>query len=188
MKSRELGFRLAFLGSTGAGKDTCVNILKTRYPHVSMHVIRLAEPLYQAQDYIYRLCRKEKEYYAQDGSLLNFLGQKMRQINPSVLQASFAQALDNFKPDADITICCDVRPLDVPFVRSEGFFIVHVVTDLAITIQRRESRGDLSLGNSSHITEEGLSEDLYDAQISNNGTLEELEAKLIDLIQSKTDL
>ncbi len=188
MSSKKQKFRLAFLGSTGVGKDTCVNILKARYPNLSIHIIRLAEPLYQAQDCIYRLCRKQKEYYAQDGSLLNFLGQKMRQINPRVLQEAFVEALKDFHPSAELTICCDVRPMDVAFVRSEGFFIVHIVTDPAIALQRREARGDLSLGNSSHVTEGGISSDLYDYQITNNGTREELESQLIHLIESRAAL
>jgi len=181
--SKGYPIKLALLGTTGVGKDTAVCIINEIFPNLSTQVIRLADPLYEAQNAIYKICNKEKEYYTQDGELLNFLGQHMRKINPQVIQNSFERAIKKISPHIHLIICCDVRPLDVPFVRNEGFFILNIIADPMIALERRRLRGDLSLGSVSHSTEEGLASRLYDYQIANNGSLQEFKQKIIKTIR-----
>jgi dephospho-CoA kinase len=173
--------KLALLGNTGVGKDTCVKIIQNRFSHLKLSLIQLAAPLYEAQNAIYQICGKEKGPDVQDGVLLNFLGQHMRLINPYVLKESFLRILE--KSQADLIICRDVRPLDVPFVREAGFFIVNIATDPSLCLERRKARGDLSLGASNHKTEVGLSAELYDTQIMNNSTLDNFERETVQFLQ-----
>lgn len=167
--------KLALLGGPGVGKDTFIRCFRELYPHFSSRLIRLANPLYEVQNFIYKICSKEIEKDAQDGVLLNFLGKHMRSINPNVLLQPFAQAVKEIEAEksVDLILCSDVRPIDVQFVKQLGFTIVHIVTDPAIAYERRKLRGDLSLSDNCHVTEGGISAHMYDVQISNNGSMED---------------
>jgi cytidine deaminase len=174
--------KLALLGGTGVGKDTFVQILQRLLPSLSIRRIRLAEPLYEVQNFIYKTCSREISDEVQDGVLLNFLGKHMRSINPHVLLDRFAQSIRE-ETSADLILCSDVRPIDAPFVRKMGFSIVHIVTNPDVAFERRKKRGDLSLGNSSHETEAGISSSYYDIQISNNGSIEDFQSAVSSLIK-----
>lgn len=174
--------RLGLLGTTGVGKDSCVQIIKNDFPELSISLLRLADPLYQAQDAIYKICKKLKDFNSQDGELLNFLGSHMRKINPNVLKEAFLNALLSCDPDVNCIICSDVRAVDVPFVREAGFVIIHINTDPFIALERRKIRGDVSLGKTNHETEKGICPSLYDHQLSNNESLEEFNVNVKKLI------
>lgn len=176
--------KLGLLGTTGVGKDTCVQIIKNQFPDLALSVIRLADPLYQAQDAIYKICKKAKDFDSQDGELLNFLGSHMRKINPEVLKESFLETLQRTNPNVHCMICSDVRAIDVPFVREAGFVMIHIDTDPKIALERRKMRGDVSLGKSNHDTEKGICPSLYDHQLINNGSLEEFQESIKTLISS----
>lgn len=176
--------KIGFLGTTGVGKDTCCCCIQKLYPRYVARRIKLAQPLYEAQNFIYRLSGVEKKEEIQDGVLLNFLGKHMRQIDPYVLIRSFEAALH--KIDADLILCPDVRPIDAPHLKTMDFSLVHVIADPEISLQRRKKRGDLSLSQPNHETERGLSADSYDYQIVNNGTLEELEGQIQLLMEKLT--
>lgn len=176
--------KLALLGNTGVGKDTFVKIFQERFASLSIRLIKLATPLYEGQNAIYKLCGREIATGVQDGILLNFLGNHMRRINPDVIKESFLRELQRQGQEPDIFICQDARPLDVPFVREAGFFVLNIATDPEIALERRKVRGDLSLGASDHHTEKGLSVELYDAQILNNGSLEEFAQKIVKFIHA----
>lgn len=177
-----LNLRLALLGNTGTGKDTCVKIIRKRYPSIKIHIIWLAAPLYLAQHEIYRICEKEKDFFVQDGVLLNFLGQHMRRIKPDVIESLFLRRLRQ-APPADLIICPDVRPLDLPFIKQAGFFILHITANEGLAAERRKQRGDLSLGDSSHPTESGCLTGV-DAHIANEGSVEAYEEKIVRLLDS----
>jgi len=167
--------KLALLGRPGVGKDTFIKCFRELYPHFSSQLIRLSNPLYEVQNFIYKICSKEIEKDVQDGVLLNFLGNHMRTINPNVLLQPFAQAVKDIeaKKSMDVILCSDVRPIDAQFIKQLGFTIVNIVTDPAIAFERRKQRGDLSLGDNSHVTEDGISANMYNVQICNNGTIED---------------
>jgi dephospho-CoA kinase len=167
--------KLALLGGPGVGKDTFIRCFRELYPHFSSRLIRLADPLYEVQNFIYKICSKEIEKDAQDGVLLNFLGKHMRSINPNVLLQPFAQAVKEIDAGkfVDLILCSDVRPVDAQFVRQLGFTIVRIETDPVIAFERRKLRRDLSLSDNGHVTEDGISANMYDVQISNNGTMQD---------------
>lgn len=176
---------LALLGNTGTGKDTFVRTIQKRRPALSLNLIRLADPLYQAQHEIYKICKREKEFFSQDGVLLNFLGQHMRRINPNVIRESFLSRLQP-APQADLTICPDVRPIDLAFIKQAGFFVLQITADPLVAQERRKKRGDLSLGSSSdpmeppaHLFPEA------DAHIANDATLEEYEQRIAELLKNR---
>ncbi len=177
--------KLGLLGGAGVGKDTFVQIVRTHFSHLNIQLIRLADPLYAVQKYVYEACGKEKEEHIQDGELLNFLGSHMRKINPDVLKEPFERAVKEIVSSMDLVICSDVRPKDVGFVREQGFHIVHISTDPKIALQRREKRGDLTLGCSLHSTEMGVERSLFDTEIINNNTLEEFEEAVLKFIGKK---
>lgn len=174
--------RLGLLGTTGVGKDSCVQLIKKLFPYQSLSLVRLAEPIYQAQDSIYKICNKAKDFHSQDGELLNFLGLHMRKINPDVLKESFLKKLQSIEPSVNCIICSDVRAIDIPFVREAGFVIIHIAADPKITLERRKLRGDISLGKTNHETERGICSTLYDYQLSNNGSLEEFQENIKKLM------
>lgn len=174
--------KLALLGGPGVGKDTFVQILRKRFPQISLRLIRLAEPLYEVQKFVYRSCSKEISDHVQDGILLNFLGQHMRSINPNVLLDRFAKAVQEIGDQRDLIICSDVRPIDAAFVKKLGFHIVHITANPDIALERRKRRGDFSLGSNSHITEKGILSEMYDTVISNNKSYEEYEMSVLQLL------
>lgn len=186
MKNFDKPLKLGLLGTTGVGKDTCVSLIRDYFPHRSINLVRLADPLYKAQEAIYRICKKNKEFYTQDGELLNFLGSHMRKINPDVLKQAFIDALQFCDAHADFIICPDVRPADIQFVRDVGFIIIHIYADQNITLERRMLRGDISLGKVDHETEKGLSSSMYDYRLTNNGSLQEFQENIGNLISRLT--
>ncbi|MBX7066815.1 MAG: hypothetical protein K1X28_06255 [Parachlamydiales bacterium] len=175
--------KLALLGGPGVGKDTFVQILRKYFPSSSYQQIRLAEPLYEVQSFVYKTCSKEIGENAQDGQLLNFLGKHMRSINPNVLLDRFAQSVREMEQKVDLILCTDLRPIDARFVKEMGFMVVNIVADPSLTVERRKKRGDLSLGGSNHETEKGIDPNMYDLQITNNGTLQDYEKSVMQFLK-----
>ena len=172
--------RLALCGNSGVGKDTCSKIILEQFFGLNHVVIRLADPLYAVQNYIYQICGKEKAPDAQDGVLLNFLGKHMRSINPDVLKDCFTKKIRSVQ--ADLILCPDVRPLDIPYIQEAGFIILHIIADPSVALERRKLRGDISLGSHTHSTEVGLSPALYNHEIVNNGTIEEFKSNILSIV------
>lgn len=186
MENFDKPLKLGLLGTTGVGKDTCVSVIRNHFPNHSIYLVRLADPLYKAQEAIYKICRKNKEFYNQDGELLNFLGSHMRKINPDVLKQSFIDNLQICDSNIDFIICPDVRPADIQFVRDAGFLIIHIYADQNITLERRMLRGDISLGKADHETEKEINPTIYDYRLTNNGSLQEFQKSIEDLISRLT--
>ena len=178
--------KLALLGGPGVGKDTFVQIFRKHFPSVSYRQIRLAEPLYEVQRYIYKLCGQEIADGVQDGVLLNFLGKHMRGSNSNVLLDRFAQNVAEIGDEVELILCSDLRPKDALFVKEMGFVVVHIVAEASLALERRKKRGDLSLGSSSHETEAGIAANLYDVQLANHGTLEEYEKSVVEFLNEFT--
>lgn len=178
--------KIGLIGNTGSGKGTFVQICKDSLVNLNITTIKLADPLYEAQNQIYKLCNVEKEYYSQDGILLNFLGQHMRMINPNVLKDYIGNRLKEAS-EIDIVFCDDVRPLDVEFMKEYGFIIIKIVTDEHTTFERRMKRGDLTMADSKHKTEQGLEDVKYDYVLENNSSLKDYEHKVKLLIDKIYD-
>ncbi|MFE3858744.1 hypothetical protein ACFXPN_47440 [Streptomyces griseorubiginosus] len=145
-----------------------------------MHIITLAEPLYRAQAAVYQCAGRPLQTgeRRQDGALLNFLGSHMRKINPHVLEEHFLSETVRINAACEgstrrqIVICSDARPADLPYLRQGGFHPVVITVDEEVARRRREARGDLTLGDSRHSTENGLEQIHPSTTVDNSGTLE----------------
>jgi len=76
-----------------------------------------------------------------------------------------------------------MRPSDVPFLGSLGFTIVRIAAQEDICIRRQTLRGDYSLGDRHHVTEQGLEEIVADHTIVNNTTIENLAFEVNSLLE-----
>lgn len=175
--------KIALFGTTGVGKTTFFRILKQLYSPVHIDEIKLATPLYNVQEYIYKLCSTQRAYEVQDGVLLNFLGQHMRAINPKVLENYFYERI-KFLENSPAVVCTDARPPDYKFIKDAGFTTILIKADKKVSQQRRIVRGDLSLSNPEHSTETNAEGEKlkFDFEISNNGSLEEFEESITKLM------
>ena len=81
--------KICFLGPSGYGKSTAVQILSSYYNTVN---VKIGEPLYDLQNHFYEKI-KTKLQGEQDGELLQFYGMKVRKENPQYLLEDFGQRL-----------------------------------------------------------------------------------------------
>lgn len=174
--------RICLTGNTGSGKSTFVEIAKKYFKESRIEEIKLGEPLYKAQSYIYKLCDIFKENHIQDGVLLNFLGQHMRQINPNIIKSHFMEKLLKVSSNTSIIICSDARPIDIKFVKEQGFYIVQIDVNQNISKLRRQSRKDITLGDPLHITEINHCPYKYDYQIVNNASLDDYKNNILHFL------
>lgn len=163
--------KIALLGNTGVGKGTFASFLEEIIEDRQVQRLKLAKPLYDAQQDVYDICGVIKQYDVQDGELLNFLGAHMRKINPKVLEDCLRERLTNI--DCDVVVCDDARPKDVAYLKELGFIIVEIITRPEITGARRELRGDVTLGSSNHSSENGQRDIESDYTIINESTIED---------------
>ncbi|GAA0981648.1 hypothetical protein GCM10009555_050120 [Acrocarpospora macrocephala] len=71
---------------------------------------------------------------------------------------------------------------DFEFMRSQGFSIIRVISPESVCLLRRRSRGDLSLGSASHVTELDLAAIPADWVIDNSGSMESLRSSITGLV------
>lgn len=172
--------KIALTGKPGVGKDSFVSIISEYY---DLGEIKLASVFYKAQKYIYDLCGQQKDYFIQDGILLNFLGQHMRSINPYVVRDHFFLELQKLQENK-IIIASDVRPLDFPFIKNNNFILVKITSSEKNCLIRRIARGDKTLSDSNHSTElssNSIKEDYY---IENNSSYDDYKKSVLQLVDS----
>lgn len=188
--------RIALYGYPGAGKSTAARILKDQCQgRIWFARIRIAQPLYEAQSDIYqRAGRQLRDFYQQDGELLNLLGIQLRRLNPRILEDRFAssvrESLDRFRktPMRDgLIVCDDVRYPDVHFIRGLGFDFVQMHTPKIARSMRRHRRGDVSLGSVSDPNEQFLDRLVPDKVLDNSGDLSALSSAIASLLKELMD-
>jgi dephospho-CoA kinase len=170
-KSRGSVKKIALLGNTGVGKGTFANLLEEMITDHRIHRLKLARPLYDAQESVYRLCGIVKPYEVQDGELLNFLGAHMRKINPKVLENSLKARIKDI--NEGIIVCDDARPKDVGYLKELGFVIIEILATPRIAEERRKLRGDLTLGSSKHSNKIRQRSSECDFKVINESTLDD---------------
>ncbi|MFS8098839.1 hypothetical protein LFM09_17055 [Lentzea alba] len=182
--------RIALAGLPGAGKGTFTAAARRWAAERDrrLETITLATPLYRAQAAVYEIAgRPLDDESVQDGELLNFLGAHLRKINPSVLEEHFLLELKRISSqhphsDGTLIMCTDARPADFGYLRQELFQLVLIDVDPETSRRRRVLRGDLSLGATNHPTETGLRSSDADLIIDNNGSLEDFDAAVWNLL------
>ncbi|WP_455834128.1 hypothetical protein [Pseudarthrobacter siccitolerans] len=176
--------RLALFGLPGSGKSTFrkVSELVARDLEFQLQHLRLADPLYAAQEAIYAIAGSPlSSPDTQDGELLNMLGTHLRRINPRVLEEhatarilELVAAPSRQSGKRSVLICDDMRPTDAPFMRRLGFKFVLIDIPEKMSVDRRETRGDLSLGSLSDPNESGVMGLESDFVIDNSGDVSQL--------------
>jgi hypothetical protein len=181
---------LGLFGLPGAGKSTTSKLIQRLSEDNGWEVVvlKLAEPLYDIQSYIYTLCHQPlPSRYTQDGVLLNFLGSHLRHIDPQVLlrhfRARYEKCLvEDTNSTYKLIICDDVRQPDVGLLRDLGFLLVKIEASPELCRSRRSMRGDTTLGSDLHPSEAGLETIIPNKVLENNGSLEQLMDSIRDLL------
>ncbi|MDP9988318.1 hypothetical protein QMY03_08835 [Arthrobacter sp. KFRI-F3372] len=176
--------KFALFGLPGSGKSTFrkVSELVARDLDLQLQHLRLADPLYAAQEAIYAIAGAPLDTPdTQDGELLNMLGVHMRRINPRILEEhatirirELAAAPNRHPGNSRILICDDMRPTDASFMRRLGFKFVLIDVPPNVSVDRRENRGDISLGSLSDPNERGVAGIDHDFVIDNSGDVSRL--------------
>jgi cytidine deaminase len=176
--------KFALFGLPGSGKSTFrkVSELVARDLGFQLQHLRLADPLYAAQEAIYGIVGAPLDTPdTQDGELLNMLGVHMRRINPRVLEEhatarirELTAAPTRHPGNGRVLICDDMRPIDAPFMKRLGFKFVFIDIPATVSVDRRESRGDISLGSLSDPNECGVAGIDHDFVIDNSGDVSDL--------------
>lgn len=173
--------RIAIIGLSGCGKSTTAGIV-ARYAtdrELSCVTVRLAAPLYELQEQVYRRSGAPIEPGAQDQVLLEALADAMRRANPWSLAEDFLARLAG--ASADIVINDDLRDphVDAVVLRNNGFRVLRVTASPAVRDRRLAGRHDLTRADRStrHL-------DLIepDAVLDNSGDLDDHRAAVHSLL------
>lgn len=165
-----MAIKISFLAPSCFGKSTAVKILKD---HFSLKTIKLAEPLYKLQSNFYETINRpigDK----QDGELLLFLGEKIRQEHPDFLHKAFLEKLKIIEQETNLILNDDCRPHSYKYMKSLGFNFVK------INGYNRDRNDHIPIDREAR-TE--WKEDIpFDFKVDNLGTIEEYRNNLLKLI------
>jgi cytidine deaminase len=176
--------RVALIGLPGAGKSTSAGILRRALTDAGCRVavVRIAAPLYDVQAHYYGRAGQPLAGEQQDGALLNFLGSHFRASVPGFLMRDFeTRCAYALLVGADVLVCDDARPTDVPELVAQGFVVVRVSAPDEIRRCRKGERGDRTAGADDHPTERGIDSVDADVEIVNAGSLETLSAEVVQV-------
>jgi dephospho-CoA kinase len=138
--------RVSVIGLAGSGKSTCARFIEDFAREQGMiHArVKLAKPLYDLQEQVYRAAGGTLRAGAQDQVLMEALADAMRRIRPESLADDFIRRLGEV--DADVVINDDLRDpqVDAPALRAQGFRVVRVVCDEGLRQRRLLERDDPS--------------------------------------------
>ena len=148
--------KICFLAPSGYGKSTAIKILSNYY---NLKNIKIAEPLYELQDYFYKYISTEM-IGEQDGEILQFLGIKIRKENSTFLL--------NFITNDDC------RPPDYEHLKNLGFIFIGINGYNRDRLDHRPSNPKLTI--------EWQGNMCCDYWVDNLGTMEEYEKNIIKLI------
>jgi cytidine deaminase len=172
---------LALFGLPGAGKTTSGRYFSDALSRSGFGctILKLAEPLYELQAYIYEVCGHPlTSHYAQDGPLLQDLGMHVRRIDDLALLRHFTQRFETWLASEGsehcACICDDVRAPDAERLRSLGFLFVEVTAPDDVRAARCAQRGDLVRASEDHYLEARPAIEA-DLRIENGRTLRELQ-------------
>lgn len=174
--------KIAFYGPRGAGKTTVAKRLVSVAPELSIQVISSAKPAYLIQEAIYTVAGSSIPNEIQDEEILSGAASLIRKVNP----AAFFEHVDNIIncSTASIVICPDSTLADRRYFSDAGFRFWYIWAPPEVRESRILERRDVARAT------KFLSPDVYrcsedDFLISNDGTLEELDLVLADLIQRR---
>lgn len=169
---------IGLTGKMGVGKTTIVEIMR-QVLNDEVNVVKFAQPLYDIQEFIYERISSVHERpkgFVKDRKLLQFLGTDWarQNINTNLWVDLWKIEVLNIERDFDqenlddyVIVVDDVRfDNEAQAIKSMGGLIIKVESD---KIEER-----IEVENTSHSSEDGVSEGLVDAYIRNNSTIEDL--------------
>ena len=165
-------------GKARSGKDTTADFMEKYYK--DKKIIRL---MYGAGVKIYATLLSSWNGSEEDKprELLQRIAVDSRKVNPDYTIKRMEEDINILKDYCDIIIITDARMPDEVIMPKEKF--KEAVT---IKIERPNFESPLSLSQQKSLTEVALDNfNNYDYIISNDGTLEDLDKKIINLIESE---
>jgi energy-coupling factor transporter ATP-binding protein EcfA2 len=185
---------IGLTGKMGSGKSTALEILKKLSNNPKgVELVKFAQPLYDIQEYVYYRIEdvyKRPHDFIKDRKLLQWLGTEWGRNTISQdlwidLWASKVEALKGVNA-VTMIVCDDCRfDNEAQIIHAMGGHVVLIQSDLT------DKRIDTKSGISNHTSEAGVSPNLVDYTIRNNGTLAEFENNLfhmLNMIKNKQGL
>lgn len=182
---------LGLTGKMGSGKSTATELL-AKLNRDSTAVVKFAQPLYDLQEAAYSRISpvyQRPHNFIKDRKLLQWLGTEWGRgtISESLwvdLWSAETQKLLDI--GTGLVISDDVRfDNEAKMVKAMGGHIIQITSDFT------EKRIDTKAGISNHASEAGVSPDLVDYVVKNNGSLADFEnslAHMLNVIKLKQDL
>lgn len=165
--------KIALIAPTGYGKSTAAKMIAEICPGTVN--IKLAAPLYEMQNYIYKKINIEIGD-TQDGELLQFLGQKIQREAPQFLATEFERELSIVEGRVPIITNDDCRSHNYLTLQRLEFQFVRV-----LGIERK--RVDRRAVDPDHPVEAGLDTLPCDHRLDNQGSLEQCRINVLDLLE-----
>ncbi|WP_175407867.1 hypothetical protein [Streptomyces sp. TRM64462] len=175
--------RVAVVGLAGAGKSTCASLIEefARDKGLTHARVKLAKPLYDLQEQVYRAAGTSLADGAQDQVLMEALADAMRRIRPASLADDFVRRLAD--TDAELIVNDDLRDphVDAPALRAHGFRVLRVTCEEGLRQERLAERGDPSRADRST---RGIDLIEPDGMIDNSAGLDAYRAAVHELLGS----
>jgi len=163
-------------GKARSGKDTTADIIEKYYKDKKIVRLMYAAPVKNYAKIISNWDGSEKD---KPRDLLQEIAVNSRKINPGYTIRRMEEDINILKEYFDIIIITDTRMLDEITMPKEKF-------KETITIKLERKNIKLSEKQKNNITETALDNyNDYNYIVLNNGSLEELENKIIDIIESE---
>lgn len=177
--------KLVIYGHTGSGKSTSASMIRDYFEvkGLSVAIIKLAQPLYEIQQEIYKKSGRPIEFYEQDQLLLEAVASHLRRIEPKSLVNNFIFRLN--QTNANVVINDDFRDpyVDYPELLNNGFKFIRITCNDQIRNDRLQKRGDLTTKVNSSTTAD-IDWVKPDAVIDNSfSNLNDLENKIIEVLE-----
>lgn len=166
-----MAIKISFLAPPYYGKTTGVKLIKD---HFSAQTIKMAQPLYELQNYFYTTINKPLEKEMQDGELLLFFGNKIRKEQPEFLHIRFLERMKELENKTNLILNDDCRPHSYEFLKSLGFYFIK------INGFPRQRVDHVPVNTKSSV--EWHNDIPYDFTVDNLGTLKEYRKNLLSLI------
>lgn len=173
---------IALTGLQGVGKSTVMNIITNYYSTKSSESINLkfAQPLYDIQKLVYN--RINRPNPNRDRTLLQDIGMWGRNvINQDIWVDLWKEEVANIQKNSPGTlILCDDMRFDNEAKAVKD--MKGIILKIEATVETRAKR--ITLQNTQHVSELGISPEYVDSIIYNDGTKEELEWDVLSALES----
>jgi dephospho-CoA kinase len=170
--------RVSVVGTAGSGKSTSATLIEEFARHKGLGVarVKLAKPLYDLQEQVYRAAGVKPAEGAQDQVLMEALADALRRIRPRSLVDDFSARLVRAEAGADLVLTDDLRDpyVDAPELRRLGFRVLRVTCAEEVRLSRLAGRGDLSRSDASTRSIGLIEPDAVVDNSADRGTLREL--------------